>query len=141
MLELVLNACVTDTNEMGIEQLDELGKIRQRAREPVDLVDHHDVDLAGPDLGEELLQGWSFQRGAGEAAVIIVVGNEPPALLRLALDIGLTGLALGVERVEGRGRGYARSTCGCRWRSASNHRSISTPWALPDRQGKRPSKG
>ncbi len=29
-----------------------------------------------------------------------MVRQEPPALGRLALDIGLAGLALGVERVE-----------------------------------------
>ena len=29
-----------------------------------------------------------------------MVRNEPPALGRLTLDIGLTGLALGVERIE-----------------------------------------
>jgi hypothetical protein len=30
-----------------------------------------------------------------------VVGDEPPAFMRLAFDIGLAGSALGVERVEG----------------------------------------
>jgi hypothetical protein len=31
-----------------IKQLDQLGEIGQRAGEAVDLVDHHDGDLAGP---------------------------------------------------------------------------------------------
>jgi hypothetical protein len=30
-----------------------------------------------------------------------MVGDKPPAFARLALDVGLTGLALGVERAEG----------------------------------------
>jgi len=39
MLELVLNDCVTDTNDnaVRVEQLDQLGKIRQRASKTVDL--------------------------------------------------------------------------------------------------------
>src|SRR6266571_8654444 len=32
-----------------VEQLDQLGEVGKRSGEPVDLVDHHDVDLAGPD--------------------------------------------------------------------------------------------
>ena len=86
---------------MRLEQLDQLGKIRQRAGQPVDLVNHHNVDLAGPNIGQEPLQGRPFQRGPGEGAIVIMVGDEPPAFGRLALDIGLTGLALGVERGEG----------------------------------------
>ena len=103
MLELVLKDCVTDTNEtrMAVEQLDQLGKVSKRAREPVDLIDHHDVDLAGVDVGQELLQGRPVKGGPREGAIVITVREEPPALAHLALDIGLAGLALGVERVEG----------------------------------------
>src|SRR6266542_6699656 len=85
---------------MLIEQLDQLGEVRKRAGEPVDLVDHHDGDLSGPDIREQGLQGRTVQGGAREAAIIVVVGNEPPAFMGLALDVGLAGLALGVERVE-----------------------------------------
>ena len=42
---------------MGIEQLDELGKIGQRSRQAVDLVDNNDIDPAGPDIGQKLLKG------------------------------------------------------------------------------------
>ena len=41
---------------MGIEQLDELGKIGKRVGEPVDFVDQDNVNLAHPNIGEELLQ-------------------------------------------------------------------------------------
>src|SRR6266542_6078003 len=85
---------------MLIEQLDQLGEVRQRAGEPVDLVDHYDIDLSGPDIREQGLQGGAVEGGAREAAIIVVVGNEPPALVGLALDVGLAGLPLGVERVE-----------------------------------------
>jgi uncharacterized protein YciI len=36
---------------VGVEQLDELGKISKRAGEPVDLVDQHDVGLTRADIG------------------------------------------------------------------------------------------
>src|SRR5262249_47216790 len=38
--------------------------------------------------------------GAGEATIVVAIRVEAPALMRLALDIGLAGLALGIERVE-----------------------------------------
>jgi hypothetical protein len=41
---------------MGIEQLDQLGEIGERAGQAVDLVDHHDIDVADPQIGEKCLQ-------------------------------------------------------------------------------------
>ena len=86
---------------MGIEQLDELGKIRKRAGQPVDLVNQHNINLARPDIGQELLQSRPVERGAGECTIVVAAGDQPPAVVRLTLYICLTGLALGVERVEG----------------------------------------
>jgi hypothetical protein len=40
-----------------IEQFDQLGEVGERAGDAIDLVDHHGVDLAGPDIGQEFLQG------------------------------------------------------------------------------------
>src|SRR6266545_365575 len=85
---------------MLIEQLDQLSEVRQRACEPVDLVDHHDGDLSGPDIREQGLQGGAVEGGTREAAIVVVVGDEPPALVGLTLDVGLAGLPLGIERVE-----------------------------------------
>ena len=73
---------------MRVEHLDQLGKVEQRAGEPVDLVDHDHVDPAGLDVGEQALQGRAVQRAAGEAAVVVAVGQRDPALVRLALDVG-----------------------------------------------------
>jgi len=87
---------------VGIEQLDELGEISERAGQPVDLVNQHDVDLACANIGQELVQRRTLERGAGERTIVIAAGNRPPAFLRLTLYIGLTGLALGIERVEGK---------------------------------------
>ena len=37
---------------MLVEQLDQLGEICEGPGQPVDLVDHYDVDLAGPEIPE-----------------------------------------------------------------------------------------
>ena len=86
---------------MRVEQLDQLGEVGERAGEAVDLVDDHDVDAPGPDLVQQPLQGGPVERGAGQAAVVVATGRQSPSLVRLALDVGLAGLALRVERVEG----------------------------------------
>jgi hypothetical protein len=90
-----------ERDAVRLEQLDQLGKIRQRARQPVDFVHHHGIDLAGPDIRQERLQGRPLQRGPGEGSIVIAIADEAPAFARLARDVGLTGLALGVERGEG----------------------------------------
>src|SRR5262249_24301746 len=94
MLELVLKDWVTDTNETpwGIEQLDELGEISERAGQPVDLVNQHNVNLARPDIGQELLQRRAVERGTGECTIVVAAGDQPPAFVRLALYICLAGL-------------------------------------------------
>ncbi len=83
-----------------IEGLDQLCKIEQRAGEPVDLVDDHDVDLARFDIGQQALEGRALQRSAREATVIVLAGQQRPAFRCLAQYIGGAGLALGIERVE-----------------------------------------
>ena len=85
---------------MRVEQFHQLCEIRQRPGQPINLVDHHDVDPAGPEIGQQALQGGSIEGGTRKAAVIIVVRDQTPALMGLALDVGLAGLPLGIERVE-----------------------------------------
>jgi len=58
------------------------------------------VDEAGVDVGEEALQGGTFDVAAGEAAVVVCLGQTGPAFMGLALDEGLGGLALGIKGVE-----------------------------------------
>ena len=82
---------------MGLEDLDQLREIHERAAQTVDLVDHHDVDAAGLDVDEEAFEGRPLEGGAGDAAVVIAAVHRHPALGFLALDIGLAGLALGVQ--------------------------------------------
>src|SRR5215470_17671397 len=85
---------------MLVEQLDQLGEVGKRASEPVDLVDNDRGNLSGPDVSQQRLQGRAVERGAGEGAIVVPVGYQAPALVSLTLYIGLTRLALGVERVE-----------------------------------------
>jgi hypothetical protein len=87
---------------VGIEQLDELGEISKRAGQPIDLVNQYNVDRACPDIRQELLQSGPLERGAGECAIVVAAGDQPPAFVRLTPYICLTGLALGIERVEGK---------------------------------------
>jgi hypothetical protein len=57
---------------MGVEQLDQLGKVGERAGQAVDLVHHHHVDLAGAHLGEQSLQSRAVERGAGRTSETLV---------------------------------------------------------------------
>ena len=102
---------------MGIEQLDQLGEVGQRAGQPVDLVDDDDVDLAGPDILQQPLQGRPVGRSAGEAAIVISGLDQRPAGMGLAFDIGVGRLILGIQRVELLVEAIARSRPGYRSRT------------------------
>ncbi len=69
----MLNCCVTETNEavVRVQHVDDLGEVGKRARQPVDLVDDHGLDLAGLDVAEQTLQRWPLHRTAREAAIVI----------------------------------------------------------------------
>ena len=84
----------------GLEDRDDAGEVGERPGQPVDLVDQDRVDPAGADVLEQPVQGRAVHRAAGEAAIVIAVGQGGPALVLLAEDIGGAGLALRVERVE-----------------------------------------
>jgi hypothetical protein len=80
-----------------VEHLDQLGEVGQRAAEAVDLVDHDHVDQPVLDVLQQPLQAGALQRAAGDAAVVILIADQHPALGALAGDVGLAGLPLGVE--------------------------------------------
>ena len=84
----------------GVEAPHDLGKVEQRAAQPVHLVDHQHVDLAVVHVVHQALEGRALQVRAGEAAVVVALGRELPAVVGLGLDESLTGVALRVERVE-----------------------------------------
>src|ERR1700736_576738 len=85
---------------LGVEDLDDLGKIGERAGQPVDLVDNHRVDPTRRDVGKQLLQSRPIHRRAGEPAVIINRPQADPAFMPLAVDEGLAGFALRLQRIE-----------------------------------------
>ena len=85
---------------MGIEQFDQLGEIGQGARQPIDLIDDNDIDPAGSNVIEELLQGRAVGGSARETAIVISTTNQYPTGMGLTADIGLRSVMLGIERVE-----------------------------------------
>ena len=85
---------------MGIEQLDQLGEVRQRPRQTVDLVDNDDIDLPGADIVQQLLKVGTVGGPAGVSAIVIAGSDQGPAGMGLALDIGRGGIVLRVQRVE-----------------------------------------
>src|SRR6202040_156040 len=85
---------------LGIEDLDDLGKIGERAGQPVDLVDDHRVDPPRRDVLKQLLQSRPVHRRAGEPTVIISRPQAEPAFMPLAVDEGLAGFALRLQRIE-----------------------------------------
>src|SRR5260221_13352669 len=54
-----------------LEGLHQLEKIRHGARKTIDLVDNHDVDAAGLNVGHESFDGRAVERAAGDATVVI----------------------------------------------------------------------
>jgi hypothetical protein len=79
---------------MGVKQLRQLGEVDERPGQAIDFVDDHNVDSALPDVREQLLQPGSVQAAAREASIIVVVPDQFPAFVGLALDVGLRGLSL-----------------------------------------------
>jgi hypothetical protein len=52
------------------------------------------------DIGQQPLQSRPFRRSPGISAVVVEGGKGSPALVPLALYIGVAGLALRMQRVE-----------------------------------------
>ncbi len=86
---------------MGIKYLDDLGKIRQRPGQPVDLVNDHDIHAARGNVLKQALQSRSLHRPSGEAAVVVKARQGLPPFALLRHDIRFAGFPLGIETVEG----------------------------------------
>src|SRR5207244_12120788 len=89
-----------EREDRGVEDLDQPGKIGERTGEPVDLVHDDNVDPASPDVGEQALQRGPLHVATREPAIVVAGPGQYPALVTLAADVGLAGLALCLERVE-----------------------------------------
>jgi hypothetical protein len=84
----------------AIQNLDDFGEVGEAAGEPVDLVDDDHIHPARLHLGEQPLEAGALHVAAREAAIVIEVGQQRPAFMALAVDIGGAGLTLGIEAVE-----------------------------------------
>ena len=95
---VVLNCCVYSNkgDTVLLEDIDQLSEIHERARDPVNLVNYHYIDLACLDVGEKALQRRPRQCRAADASIIVPIWDEQPPLPALARDVGLAGGALGI---------------------------------------------
>ena len=83
----VLNCCVTETKETrAARSLDDAGEVEQRAGQPIDLVDDDAIDDARLDVAQQPLQSRPLHVAAGEAAVVVAVGQQvQPSCFWLAM--------------------------------------------------------
>lgn len=82
-----------------VEGLDDVGKVGQRARNPVDFVHHDDVDLSSADVVQQAFQRRALYIAAGKPAIVIRLGDQFPSFMALGRDIGHACIALGIEAV------------------------------------------
>src|ERR1019366_2725395 len=89
-----------EADPLPLEDFDDPGKVQQGPAQPVHLIDHDTIDLAGADVREEPLERWAVQIAAPEATVVIALRQGDKPLTPLAQDEGFGRLALRVERIE-----------------------------------------
>ena len=82
---------------MGVKQLDQLGEVRQRPRQTIDLVDDDDVDLPGANVVQQLLKVGAMGGPAGVSSIVIAEPDQGPAGMGLAFDIGGGGIVLCIQ--------------------------------------------
>src|SRR5512147_2155798 len=99
---VVLNCWVMLTNEaLFFSNTSTIfAKSGERATEPVDLVDNDDFDATALDIAQQPLQRGAVHGTAGEAAIVVAVADNDPALVLLALDVSQRRLALSIEGIE-----------------------------------------
>ena len=86
---------------MLVEDLDDAREVGKATSEPIDFVDHDNVDTASFDVGDQSLEAWSIGVAAREPSVVVPIRSRFPALAGLTQDIGFARFALGIEAVEG----------------------------------------
>jgi hypothetical protein len=72
----------TQCDLVRVELLSQLGELTDLAGEPVDAVDEQQIDAALAGEIERRLQARPVELGAGRP--VLMVGDDPPALLRRA---------------------------------------------------------
>ena len=85
---------------MGIKDINDFGKIRERSCEPVDLVNHHHIDEVVLDICQQFAKRRPLDGSTRITTVVIEIGKASPAFVFLARDKSLTGLPLGIQGVK-----------------------------------------
>ena len=85
---------------MRFEALHHSHEVGQRARQPIQFICHDTIHQACLDVTQQALQRRPLQRAAGEAAIVVAIAHQHPALGALTGHVGLTGIALRIQRVE-----------------------------------------
>jgi hypothetical protein len=75
-------------------------EVDQGAGQAVDLVDDHDVNLSGDEIGEQAPDRRPVQGSAGAAPVVVAFGEDDPSFARLADNIRLAQVPLSVEGID-----------------------------------------
>jgi len=83
-----------------IEPVHQPSEIEEGPAQAVNFIYHDAIHSARIDILQQVLKSGPLQAAAGEPAIIVVMGEQPPAGMLLALDEGLRRLALRLERVE-----------------------------------------
>jgi hypothetical protein len=86
-----------DLKLVCLEGFNDLREVEQRAGHPVDLIDHHDIDLALTDIAEKPLQGRAVHGPTGKAPVVIERRQHRPAFVLLLENEGRASFTLGIK--------------------------------------------
>ena len=85
---------------LAVEDLDQPDEVEQAARQAVDLVDHHDIDIADLDMLHEAGKRGAIKVAASMSAVVVTMGQLDPAAVSLSGNKSRTDLALRNEGVN-----------------------------------------
>jgi hypothetical protein len=100
---------------VSVEEVGQPDEIEQGARQPVELIDEHDVDQPSLDIAKQLLESRTMRIGTGTATVVVMTGDLYPASVLLASHVRGADGALALERSDllagGRLETLARVDC------------------------------
>ena len=90
----------TEAHIVFLEELVQSGKIVQGPGQPVQFVDHDEIDFPGLNVREEFLQCGAIGIPPAVPAVVVMLRQADPGFFRLNADIVFAGLPLSVQRIE-----------------------------------------
>ena len=83
-----------------IKNIDQLCEVHERTAQAINFIDHDNIDLTGLNVAINLCRAGRSKRSPGNPTVVIWIGDQHPAFLLLAGDIGFARLSLGMKAVE-----------------------------------------